>query len=496
MFSTTAPTDPLGISVLADAARSAVQQLGGGAEIASVIVRLLADDAHARSTATEALGPLQLFIEPHGTEIILRLHDFGEPLSGPPSVVLSLVDIGLATGAIGGTDGAGNVSIVRIPFDDHHVLMDHSELEVLAEDSPHTDAPVTIRSIDASDAAALTRCIYRCYGWTYPVADLYYHERVASAIASGKRMGEVAVDEHGEVVAHWGAVFVTEGVVETGGTVTDPRFRRRGLADQLGERLLARIEDAGVHGRLREPVLTHPATQKIALREGATVVGLLLNATEPIQQIGITDGVQTHRPSLSQMYSPLLPLEPATIWVPSAYEPIVRHVVGNSSWPREFGHVHTITDLRPNSTISSSYDSSLHCGSVTVDAIGLDLIDAIDETLDQLRRAGAEVITVFLPANDPALAAIGAGLDELALGYCSFIPAYGPLGDALTLQWLRDPDIDVSDWIFADEQVENLARLVVDQARDVGSRGVRERRRLARRQSLLATQPDVTAEGD
>lgn len=150
MFSTTAPTDSLGISVLAVAARSAVQQLGGGAEIASLIVRLLADDAHARSTATEAPGPLQLFIGPHGT------------------------------------DGAGNVSIVRIPFDDRHELIDHSDLEVLAEESPHTDAPVTIR------------------------------------------MGEVAVDEHGEVVAHWGAVFVTEGAVETGAIIARslPSFAR------------------------------------------------------------------------------------------------------------------------------------------------------------------------------------------------------------------------------------------------------------------------------
>jgi GNAT superfamily N-acetyltransferase len=486
MFSTSAPTDPLGISVLADAARSAVLQLGGGAEIAALIVRLLADDAHARSTVEEAPGSLQLFIEPHGTEIILRLHDFGEPVSGPPSVVLSLVDIGLATGATGGTDGAGNTSVVRIPAIGHHELVDHTELEVLAHDSPEIDAPVTIRPIEAADAEALTRCIYRCYGWTYPLADLYFHERVAAAITSGKRLGEIAVDEHGEVVAHWGAVFVTEGVVETGGTVTDPRFRRRGLADQLGERLLARIESAGAHGRLREPVLTHPATQKIALREGATVVGILLNASEPIQQVGITDGVQSHRPSLSQMYSPLRPLEPATIYVPSAYEPIVRHVVDNSSWPREFGRARAVADQRPTSAVSSSYDSSRHCGSVTVDAIGLDLIEAVDETLEQLRRAGAEVVNVFLPANDPALASIGAGLDDLALGYCSFVPAYGELGDALTLQWLRDPEIDISDWTFADERVENLARLVVDQAHEVGSRRIRERRRVAQRQSRFA----------
>jgi GNAT superfamily N-acetyltransferase len=490
MFTTSAPTDRLGISVLADAARSAVRQLGGGAEIASLIVKLLADDARVRSTVAEAPAPLELSIVPDGSEIILRLHDFGEPVIGPPAVVLSLVDIGLATAATGGTDGAGNTSIVRIPSAGHNQLVDHTGLQILDEQCPQTDAPVTLRPIETNDAAALTRCIYRCYGWTYPFADLYYPERIASAITSGKRMGEIAVDEHGEIVAHWGAMFVTDGVVETGGTVTDPRFRRRGIADQLGERLLARIEAAGVGGRLREPVLTHPATQKIALREGATVIGILLNASEPIQQVGITDGVQSHRPSLSQMYSPLRPLSPATVWVPSAYEPIVRRVVESSPWPRELGQVRNVADLRPNSTITSSYDSARHWGSITVDALGLDLIAAVDEALEQLRRAGAEVVTVFLPANDPALPSLGAGLDGLGLGYCSFVPAYGSLGDALTLQWLRDPDIDVSDWVFADERVEQLAHLVVDQARDVANRGVQERRRLARRQALFAALTD------
>lgn len=486
MFTTSAPTDRLGISVLADAARSAVGQLGGGAEIASLIVRLLADDARIRSTVSEAPAALELSIEPDGTEILLRLHDFGEPISGPPAVVLSLVDIGLATAATGGTDGAGNTSVVRIPHAGHDRLVDHVGLEILPEDSPPTDAPVTLREIGPDDAAALTRCIYRCYGWTYPFADLYYPERIAAAITSGRRLGEVAVDEHGEVVAHWGAMFVTDGVVETGGTVTDPRFRRRGLADQLGERLLARIDAAGVSGRLREPVLTHPATQKIALREGATVVGILLNASEPIQQVGITDGVQSHRPSLSQMYSPLRPLEPATIWVPGVYESIVRHVVSHSQWPREFGKVRNMTDHRPTSTVNSAYDSARHAGSVTVESIGLDLIAAVDDALDQLRHAGAEVVTVFLPANDPALPSLGAGLDGLALGFCSFVPAYGALGDALTLQWLREPEIDVSDWVFADERVETMARLVVEQAREVADRGVRDRRRLARRQALFA----------
>jgi len=486
MYSVSVPTDRPGAVVLADAAHSITLQFGGGAEIAALVVRLLADDAIERSTIADPPPSLDLIVETAGTEITLRLRDRGEPISGAPEAVLSMVDLGLAISATGGTDGTGNISEVRLPLPGHNAILDDAGLEVLPDDSALSDAPVTIRQLSASDAASLTRCIYRCYGWTYPGTDFYFPERLAAAITSGDRIGEVAVDEHGDVVAHWGAVYVAEGVVESGGTVTDPRFRRRGLADQLGERLLARLLAAGVTGRLREPVLTHPATQGIALREGATVVGILINVSEPIQQIGITDGMLTHRPSLSQMYSPLVPLEPATIWIPSTYEPIVRHIVHSTDWPREFGHVRGSTEFAGPTSISSAYDSNRHYGTVTVSSIGTDLIETLDDTLEQLRRAGAAVIAVNLPANDPALASIGAGLDSLALGFASFIPSFGALGDALALQWLRDPAVDDSDWVFADERVASLARLIVDQARELGTRSIDDRRRSARRQTLFA----------
>ena len=46
-------------------------------------------------------------------------------------------------------------------------------------------------------AAALTRAIYRCYGWTYPGPALYFPDRIAAQIERGERIGEVAVTEEG-----------------------------------------------------------------------------------------------------------------------------------------------------------------------------------------------------------------------------------------------------------------------------------------------------------
>ena len=253
----------------------------------------------------------------------------------------------------------------------------------------------------------------------------------------GERIGEVAVTEEGEVAAHWGAVFVAEGVVETGGTVTDPRFRRRGLANHLGERLLERLDATGVRGRMREPVMTHSATQHIALREGAHIVGVHLHDSAPLQQVGITEGVQSHRTSLTVMYGPLLPLQPAELHIPAIYEPILRTVLAPTDWPRTIAAARTSRTRSGPSVVGSRYDSLNRAGRIEVTRVGDDLVDAVDAALSALRGAGAEVVRVHLPANEPTLAAAGAGLGALGLAFASFVPEFGAYGDLLVLQWLE-----------------------------------------------------------
>jgi len=489
MVNASVPAGARSTAVLAATAHAAAVHLGGDPEVAALAVRLAADDAVRRTTVDRHNARVTLHADVVGTELELRIGDAGEPLASPPAEVLALVDMGVATSVHSAVEGTGNVIAVRVPLPAHDRLLDDSDLEVLADDAPAADATVEVRQLTADDAASLTRCLYRCYGWTYPGADLYYPDRIAAAIGDGRRIGEVAVDAHGEVVAHWGAVEVADGVVETGVTVTDPRFRKRGLAAQLGERLLARLEADGVAARMREPVLTHPATQRIALAEGATLVGFHLHAALPLRQVGITDGMLTERVSVSVMFSPLQPLEPATVWVPAVYEPFVRTVLDGSQWPREVGGVRRQADCPPASVVGSSYDALNRTGVVQVDRVGTDLIDAVDEALGGLQRAGAQMVMVRLPANQPALASVGAGLGSLSLGFASLLPVFGAMGDALVLQWLADPEVDQSAWVFANDDVEQFARRVAAHVAELGDQATRLRRRDAMRRQLLAALP-------
>ncbi len=432
---------------------------------------------------------LDLTVDVDGTELLLTLHDRGEPISGPSARLLVLVDHGFLTAADGHIEEGRNASVVRLALPSHGRMVSNEGVEVLDEEAALSSAPVTIRRLEPGDAPALARCIYRCYGWSYPMVNLYFPDRVAAALESGKRIGEVAVDPDGEVAAHWGAVYVADGVVETGGTVTDPRFRRRGIANELGERLLQRLIDDGVRGRMREPVLTHSATQGIALREGAHLAGVYLNAVVPIQQVGITDGMLENRASFTVMYGPLVPMEPATLWVPPPYEALVRTIVAPTDWPREFGSARAAQSCPDASVVGSSYDAFNRVGIIEVFTVGDNLTDAVDDTVTQLRAGGADVIRVHLPVNQPALASLGAGLPALGLSFAGLLPDFGAFGDALILQWLRDPDVDTSIFVYASDHVRDVAEAIVAQARQVGEDGNMLRRRQARRQRLFAALP-------
>lgn len=489
MFELSARADADGIAVMVATMRTAVALLGGNGEGAGLVTKMIAEDAQTRLAGGEEDASIDLDARAVGTQMMLVVRDRGEPLLAPPPAVIALVREGLASSISVRSDVNGNVIEVHFALPAHHSVV--AEVERHDETSALSSEQVVIRELQPDDAGELAKAIYRSYGWSYPNADMYFPERITQSVISGKRIGEVAVTESGMIAAHWGAVYLSPTCVETGGTVTDPRFRGRGLAKQLGERLLHRLQATNVVGRVREPVLTHPATQKMAIEEGATIVGAYPHIRHPIAQVGITDGVVHERDSLCVAFSALRPLTDAVLYVPKPYREITQRVLTQARWPRALGSATdaTAVELESSSSTQASvtYDSTNHGGVIEVCALGVDLIEYLDSALADLRHSGAEYIAVYLPANDPVLEQLGAGLPALGLAYAATIPQYraaasGPdVGDVLILQWLADTDLHVGDWVFANDAVAEIVTGVAQGITDLAHHEEELRRRAAHR---------------
>jgi len=442
----------------------AVERLGGDGDGCALTVRLLVDGIRSRSVTGVDEGDVTLRIDSVGTEAVLTLRDGGAPIQTEPPTLHPLINLGIITGSSVSTDGHANVTVVRMALQSHSRVFDHSDEEVIDAHAPASTVETTIRELTPADAAGLTTLMYRCYGWSYPNTDIYFPDRIAAQIDDGSRIGEAAFAPDGQMVAHWGAVRYGPFVVESGTTATDPRFRHRGLADQLGQRLLVLLTDMGVVGRFREPVLTHPATQAIALNE-----------------TGITDGLQDHRSSLTVAYAALRELPAAPVYVPDAYRAILTDVLAETNWQRPITAPDPASGIPAETVSATTYDATNASAVVEITVVGADLIDDVDASLDRARRSGAKYIEVRLPTGQPALAMVGAGLFDLGLAYAAFLPLLRADSDVLALQWLDDPQPDTSDWHYADERVERFATAVLANISEAADRAIRARRSSASR---------------
>jgi hypothetical protein len=172
MISISVTADDVGIDVAPAAVRTAMAAFGGDSEAVGLIVRHLVVDARARLHGGEEDATVVVSAEGLGTEFVVTMRDRGLPIAGPPNSLMTLLDAGLANSAQARTDGGGNVTEIRFALPSHQRMFEPMDEEVVAQDAELRADEVTIRSMVPSDAAALTRTIYRCYGWSYPMADL------------------------------------------------------------------------------------------------------------------------------------------------------------------------------------------------------------------------------------------------------------------------------------------------------------------------------------
>src|SRR5206468_2279399 len=91
-----------------------------------------------------------------------------------------------------------------------------------------------IRRLRPGDALAVSQCVYRCYGYSYGNADLYYPQRIVHLNETGQLVSLIAVDEADAVVGQLALERPDLGpLAESGQAVVAPAHRGRHLLERL-----------------------------------------------------------------------------------------------------------------------------------------------------------------------------------------------------------------------------------------------------------------------
>jgi predicted GNAT family acetyltransferase len=337
------------------------------------------------------------------------------------------------------------------------------------------DDRIDVRPMSVEDAVGVAELVRSTYGDDYVHGEIYHPDRFFAAQERGEHISEVAVAADGQVVGHWAYTFHGPRVAESGMTITHADFRGHGIATEMEQDLLRRLEELGVRWLMGEPVLFHTATQEIVTahwhRGGIT--GFRIKAYHPVAAVlGFDGGVEDGRVSVATAFSPMGSMLEREIWVSQAYATVLAQALSMTDWPRGVadgpGRMPT-----GRSELEVTRDELNSSSSIEVRVIGPDLAEAVRSARDEAETQGAQSIDLRLPVSSPESANVD--LLDLGFSYGAFLPEMGRDGDVLLLQWLRDPKVDRKHWKLINSGIERLADAVIDQAGEAFER--RESRR-------------------
>ncbi len=307
------------------------------------------------------------------------------------------------------------------------------------------DVPIAIRLMRPDEGAALARCLYRVYGYSY-VEYAYFPEKIRDLIESGLQVSMVALNPENEIVAHQSYTKGHPGslVAELGAGIVDPRYRGRGLFEKIKKTAIDYGRDQGLYGLFIESVAVHPYSQKANRAVGGRETGILLGYI-PIRLIyKKIDEATEQRRAVVLMYNRLNREPDRTVYPPYQHRTVIGKIYESGGFNRTFGDVsETRDEMEALSQVEVSVNHDLGMTFFKVIKYGKDFQDCIRYHLHEMCFQKIDCIFLDLPLCDPATASFSAAAEILGFFFAGIIPELHN-GDVLRLQYLNNLKIDPS----------------------------------------------------
>ena len=285
-------------------------------------------------------------------------------------------------------------------------------------------APIAIRLMSPDEGAALARCLYRVYGYSY-MEYAYFPEKIRDLIESGLQVSMVALNPGNEVVAHQGYTKTRPGspVAEMGAGVVDPRYRGRGLFEKIKKTSTDYARAQGLYGFFIESVAVHPYSQKANRALGARETGILLGYLPEGISFKKIEEVQGQRQAAVLMYNRLNREPDRTVYLPYQHRTVIGKIYENGGFNRTFGDVSenrggmdTLShmEIKVNQDMGLAFFRLMQYGKDFQDCIRFHLRDRCFQKID--------CIFLDLPLSDPATAQWSATAEMMGFFFAGIIP--------------------------------------------------------------------------
>ena len=298
----------------------------------------------------------------------------------------------------------------------------------------------TVRRFTPQDARGVARCFYATYGYGYNVPAVYEPRRLCQLNEAQTYVSFVALDESGEVIAHY-ALRRTPGapIAEGCGAVVDPRHRGRHLLETLRSRIEEHAREAGLSAYYTEPVTDHPITQHESEKFGARITSISLGHSPRTMLAKHMDGLTatSQRQSLTMYVKPLQPPQPRVIYPPARHRDMLARIYAELGIPVEMRE-----GIAPvgEGSLQTSIDKASQIAVLSVETASAATPDIADQAVEDLRRTGSlGAIYAMLPLDDRGTPLVADALEREGFFFSGLCPWMHDGRDALRLQLMMQP---------------------------------------------------------
>ena len=296
-----------------------------------------------------------------------------------------------------------------------------------------------IRLMVPDEALQVARIFWLAYGYSYKNENFYRPEGLLHYVGSGKLISFVAVAENGEVAGHAGLLRAdAENMAEAALLVVSPAHRGRGLMKALSAAISEKALSLGLLGLSLNPVTSHPASQREAIKSGGRPCGLDLAACPPRRFKAMhLEQTPTQRESYLHCFRYLSDPPPAFAYAPARHKDQIRRIYEFLERPLTLG--------QPGGTEEAgeyrvSFDRELSKGHIRVARSDMRQWPEIYRAVVDLAQiAEAAVVVLDLPLAQPATALVWEQAETAGFIFAGVWPHEADDGDVLRLTRLREP---------------------------------------------------------
>ena len=258
---------------------------------------------------------------------------------------------------------------------------------------------IVIHPMRPEEGIQVAQCLYDEFGYTYVNDIVYYPDRFAEAVSSGRMLSYTAVAPSGEVAGHLTLVKtpLLPGTAELAMGVVRKRYRKGSVMTRLTEAVMGAASEDSLTSIYAQPVGFHPYTQKTCISNGMSPCAVNFNYAGADMEMSY---YSEHRRQHVFMAVRMMADVRRTVHCPPDAGDVVGFVVRGCGLDRQ-----SAEPAEPSPGSRTVLDTDIHpasaSASIFVRAAGEDVAEAVRRANKSARDSRCEVAFIYINLQDP-----------------------------------------------------------------------------------------------